>query len=350
MSLLSTFRDGQFRKDVRGGLLDAVNRGVVAGLLGGPVDLATMALRPLGYSVEQPVGGSEWIGQKMQNAGMVSPNRNFLAEVLSAVAAPVGAVRGANAIAKYAQTGKMDASAASKSPDMLIPKPVAKRPFHDDYPQGARSDESGRLTHDIEGRPLLARYIAGRRTVDGDDQGIGAVDADRIADLLGFRTRSVARSGPELKGDAGRFVASGDQKSIYIDKALSPTDAALVQQHELGHGLESLTFGSKIPQAGAAREAAQVYSDLNSKMYVPKGKIGATPESHGYQKNEWESERMAESIRAYLRDPNYFKSVAPKLAARIREYLNNNPNTKKIVQFNSAGGVGLGLLGPDDAP
>lgn len=93
MGLLNAFADPQFRKDVARGLLDAGNRGAVAGLLGGPVDLATMALRPLGYNVEQPVGGSEWIGQKMQNAGFVSPERNRLAEALAGVAIPAAANR-----------------------------------------------------------------------------------------------------------------------------------------------------------------------------------------------------------------------------------------------------------------
>jgi hypothetical protein len=93
MGLLDAFADPQFRKDVVRGLLDAGNRGAVAGLLGGPVDLATMAMRPFGYNVEQPVGGSEWIGQKMQNAGFVSPERNRLAEALAGVAIPAAANR-----------------------------------------------------------------------------------------------------------------------------------------------------------------------------------------------------------------------------------------------------------------
>lgn len=91
MGLLGAIQDPQFRKDVARGLLDAGNRGAVAGLLGGPVDLATMALRPLGYNVEQPVGGSEWIGQKMQNLGLVSEKRNPLAEGLAAFAGPMAA-------------------------------------------------------------------------------------------------------------------------------------------------------------------------------------------------------------------------------------------------------------------
>ncbi len=87
--LLDALLDPQFRQDTLRGLLDAGNRGAVAGLLGGPVDLATMAMRPFGYGVEKPFGGSEWIGQKMQDAGFVSGNRNPVAEALASFAGPM---------------------------------------------------------------------------------------------------------------------------------------------------------------------------------------------------------------------------------------------------------------------
>jgi len=93
MGLLGAFQDPQFRKDVVRGLLDAGNRGAVAGLLGGPVDTAALAMGLLGYKNDAPVGGSEWIGQKMQNAGFVSPERNRLAEALASVAVPAAANR-----------------------------------------------------------------------------------------------------------------------------------------------------------------------------------------------------------------------------------------------------------------
>ena len=39
-------------------------------LVGAPVDLVTMAMRPFGYSVEKPVMGSDWIKEKMSAAGV----------------------------------------------------------------------------------------------------------------------------------------------------------------------------------------------------------------------------------------------------------------------------------------
>jgi len=60
----------------------------LASALGGPVDLATMVMRPFGYAVEKPVLGSEWIGQKMQDLGLVSSARNPNAEMLASMLVP----------------------------------------------------------------------------------------------------------------------------------------------------------------------------------------------------------------------------------------------------------------------
>ena len=108
MGLLDAILDPQFRKDVGRGLLDAGNRGGVAGLLGGPVDLAAMAMRPFGYNVEAPMGGSEWIGQKMQDAGLVSPDRNITAEMIASIVAPVGVQRAAPALFAAEQAAARD--------------------------------------------------------------------------------------------------------------------------------------------------------------------------------------------------------------------------------------------------
>ena len=129
MSLLGAFQDPQFRKDVARGLLDAGNRGAVGGLLGAPVDMVAMALRPLGYNVEQPVGGSEWIGQKMQSAGFVSPERNRLAEALASVAVPAAANRLApslfaaeqKAAQNLAAPNRMNAAAMGQAGMLRIP-------------------------------------------------------------------------------------------------------------------------------------------------------------------------------------------------------------------------------------
>lgn len=60
----------------------------LASAIGGPVDLATMAMRPFGYKVEKPVLGSEWIGQKMQDTGLLSEARDPLKEFAASVMVP----------------------------------------------------------------------------------------------------------------------------------------------------------------------------------------------------------------------------------------------------------------------
>ena len=49
MGLLGALQDKQFRFDVGNGLKDELNREIVGELLGAPVDIATMAMRPFGY-------------------------------------------------------------------------------------------------------------------------------------------------------------------------------------------------------------------------------------------------------------------------------------------------------------
>ncbi len=52
-------------------------------------------------------------------------------------------------------------------------------------------------------------------------------------------------------------------------------------------------------------------------------------------------ELVAEGLRAYMTDPNYFKTVAPKTAVKIRKAVNESPLLKKVIQFNSLGAFGL---------
>ena len=59
-----------------------------ASVFGGPVDLATMVMRPFGYKTPdtQVFGSSEYIGKKMEDVGLVSSARSPLTEFLSSIA------------------------------------------------------------------------------------------------------------------------------------------------------------------------------------------------------------------------------------------------------------------------
>lgn len=146
MGLLDYLSNEQERGKLYRGLLDAVNRGSIGGLLGAPIDIANMALRPVGLGSDKPVMGSEWIGDRMQQAGMVSENRNPMAEIaagfisptdlavtlpLAAKAAlPLAAAYGATAIgSKASESAKLDNLAnALKSQRGMMATPAGRIP------------------------------------------------------------------------------------------------------------------------------------------------------------------------------------------------------------------------------
>jgi hypothetical protein len=85
--------------DALQGASDVGYRGLLAGLLGSPVDTANLvqnagreaynqfADKPVPLS-NNPIGGSEWFGQKMQDAGLVSNKRRPFMEALAGFASP----------------------------------------------------------------------------------------------------------------------------------------------------------------------------------------------------------------------------------------------------------------------
>jgi hypothetical protein len=97
---------------------------------------------------------------------------------------------------------------------------------------------------------------------------------------------------------------------------------------------------------GDLGELLRVYSTLNG------GKEGlrplVTPFDRGYAERFFETELVGEAVRAYLTNPNYLKTVAPKTGAKIREAINAHPTLSKLIQFNSLGAATFGLPRPDD--
>jgi hypothetical protein len=65
------------------------------------------------------------------------------------------------------------------------------------------------------------------------------------------------------------------------------------------------------------------------------------PETYGYPRDHVKPELVAEGFRAYLMNPNWFKAVAPRAAARFRAEVNKNKHLKRVIQFNSLGAAGL---------
>lgn len=236
---------------------------------------------------------------------------------------------------------------------MYDPPAQPKRPFAADYPDGAKADEAGRLLHDMEGRPLVAKRVVGRRSVGGDDQPLPRTEFDALAtDLTGKPATWVSA---EDMRSWGRVVPDPDTHrpaAIYVRKELRPDQARMVYGHELGHAVED--YIDLIPTDGLWSELKRIYNTLNNpKRSRDESKAASgkpfTPKDLNYSKWHIPREYMAEAIRAYLADPNYIKSVAPQTARRIREFVNEHPELSKIIQFNSIAAVPVGVAVTNDA-
>jgi len=240
-------------------------------------------------------------------------------------------------------------------------KIVPERPIEADYPHGVPVDDTGRLTHDIDGRPLSAPYVAGRTGTTGMDAALQPEDVVAVGTrLTGQSPQVVPRSGPFLKGDLGRYRsevnADGERvRRIFYDQSLRGEAAENVIAHELGHAIDELAGGrGGIPLSGPVDDYGVMYHMLNDPTWRrtnPKTRPGlrTTPETSGYRRPEVRAEQMAEGIRLYMQNPAYMKEHFPNAARRIREYVNGDPNLNRTIQFNEAGaplGVdGLGVSG-----
>lgn len=222
------------------------------------------------------------------------------------------------------------------------PLPVAERGFADDYARSPRRHDDGRLAETIEGVELDAPFVVGRRRVGEADRSLAASEVDDIAGRL------VRRVGSATKRDLGRYVGrygGGPDSYILTLDSLDPSQKMRVLSHEVGHAIDNLA--GTIDGAGLSRELGVVYSDLAT------GQQGRTrhltrPRDVGYSRAEEPGELMAEAIRAYMTDPNYLKTVAPKTAARIRAAVNTDPRLRKTIQFNARGGGPAPVAAEDD--
>ena len=109
--------------------------------------------------------------------------------------------------------------------------------------------------------------------------------------------------------------------------------------HEFGHAIEHLAgyLSATLTRAEMA-ELSFVYGHLRS---PGKGGQLLQPENFGYPPKLVNSELVAEGFRAYMTDPNYFKTAAPKAAARFRAAVNANSYLQHAIQLNSLGAIGL---------
>ena len=82
---------------------------------------------------------------------------------------------------------------------------LIRRQGHRGHSKPTTTDETGRLTHDIDGRALGAKYVVGRRTLGVADEAVSPAELDQIAaGLFGSQPERVA-PGALDRGVVGTF-------------------------------------------------------------------------------------------------------------------------------------------------
>lgn len=209
---LDALRDPEFRANVLKNLRDVGNRSA-ASFFGGPVDLATMVMRPFGYQVpdRDVVGGSEWLGKQMEQRGIVSEARNPTAEFLGALAIPGAMASQAPRIFAAEQAAVRNAMVPrTMNPQtgaLVIPKFRGK--LLEDLPEyvdmgGGRMEQFGTDQRLVD----IAREVAAKNGVNYTPQTIYAkvdpVRAKRLADAYEAMQNNPAD--PKVKASYDKMI------------------------------------------------------------------------------------------------------------------------------------------------
>jgi hypothetical protein len=250
--------------------------------------------------------------------------------------------------------------AEAKPGRMGPPPPRPQRPFTEDYPTAPSADEQGRLLRDIEGRPLDAKFVAGRRFSDAADEPLSLKDIERAVAEVGIGLYQIKDTHPNVaktlrKALRGFYDGSENEEGppnsrIFLNIGPKARDRGVVIAHEFGHAIDHLAgYLSKTLTDDEMAELSFVYGHLKHGR-AKSGQL-LQPENFGYEgKAAVYPELVAEGIRAYMMDPNYFKTAAPKAAAKIRQAVSESPYLRDAIQFNSLGAIGLtgaGVLSQD---
>lgn len=303
----------------------------------------------LGGGQEAPDDASPYRQGDFQRAGPQMRVTGPLESVKNAldIHKPWGVGETLNAMLMAVPISRAPQNSMARKPYMIYNAPEKPpRPFEADYPAGAPSDAAGNLTKTIEGQPITARHVVGRQVVGGKDAPLPQAEYDALTEATTGRS-SQAASPREMGSDLGRIgvnQSSGRPEYILLRSNLPADKVGMVHTHELGHAIDQIA--GKIPTTGLVNDFKALYNTLNNPNRAQGGLEAAswgkpmTPKAAGYAGEEIPREFVAEATRAYLQNPNYIKTVAPNVAARIRAYVNAHPELSKIIQFNTLGGLG----------
>jgi hypothetical protein len=155
-------------------------------IAGAPVDIATMLMRPAGYSVEKPVMGSDWIKEKMTGTGVRpeppsdSVDKGFYTagELLSNLTNPAGVVRSGVKGATTAANMLEDVTVGNvqRAKVRQAAKKAEATPDTAYDPLRQRMEEQGQLSYAV--RPTGSTMLSGVQ----DSQNFGRGFVDEILD------------------------------------------------------------------------------------------------------------------------------------------------------------------------
>ncbi|RQO57022.1 hypothetical protein DBV14_09440 [Variovorax sp. KBW07] len=280
MGLLQALADDDFQRSTVRGLADVGNRGVFAGLLGAPVDASAgvvnagimtggllgerLGLWPaseLPTPIERPVGGSEWIGQKLQDGGWVTPNRNHLAEGLATFTAPFAGNRLAQAlpILEAEPFLRLLNPGAVGSPKMVRGGPMK--------PEG-----KARLQADLEAEQGSGRYPLGDVT-EGQGKGLDRLFGSEAASRDVFMTDEALRHLIERRLAGQGFTPAEVAK--YAEQAMASRARPDLNVSKGAQNPSLLNSGMRDPVTGRPYDARvplkQVDDGYELRSVIPEG-------------------------------------------------------------------------------
>lgn len=308
-----------------------------ASVFGGPVDLATMVMRPFGYKTPdtQVFGSSEYIGKKMEDVGLVSSARSPLTEFLSSIAVPSPAtvakglsLGAAKSLAMFVGPISLtwDSLAAGKAKTMEKMGTDARTIWKE---TGTWKGPDGKWRQEIDDSGSMFR---GFGNVDSKSVGEVVHHPKAMAaypEMAEMRAQSVPGTGGSFVGEMG-YAPSSPTVNLGRDNE-SGTSVSL---HELQHavqGREGFARGGSV--SGMAMDAAQdkyraneiaqkltrFQNEASDAAQLAKPDTIAKAEAWAKTQGDWYTEgtQTADRVKDYLLDQDrIYKSLYKEHADR----------------------------------
>ena len=198
---------------------DIAYRGLAA-TVGGPVDLVSLAMRPFGYDVAEPFMGSEWIGSRLEDTGLISSARNPLAEFAAALLSPDPMSKGKAAVSVPAVAGILagkasrmwNKAAAQTARDMEKAGVPARQIWEQ---TGSWRGPDGKWRQEIpDDQARMDLTPAQRRATSPED----SVDVP-LSDLIAREVSGLSESTPVITKALQRRGLKGDRLADVMDTA-----------------------------------------------------------------------------------------------------------------------------------